>query len=199
MRTPRMRTRGGVTMAAAAPAAPRLAQLVGTCLSCLAGLAVDGVSRGTTQQPRVAPAIEELGPTFVKLGQALANRPDIVGSGLADELRLLQDSMAPFDTGEARAIIAEDLGAAAEPILRALPDRPVAAASIGQVYRVELPDGKLLAVKVQRPLVAAQVAQDLALARGVAAWLETLRYPTGRRLLQPEIVASCDEFFSRLV
>ena len=198
MRTPRMRTRGAVTMAAAAPAAPRLAQLVGTCLSCLAGLAVDGVSRGTTQ-PRVAPAIEELGPTFVKLGQALANRPDIVGSGLADELRLLQDSMAPFDTGEARAIIAEDLGAAAEPILRALPDRPVAAASIGQVYRVELPDGKLLAVKVQRPLVAAQVAQDLALARGVAAWLETLRYPTGRRLLQPEIVASCDEFFSRLV
>ena len=186
-------------MTAAAPAAPRLAQLVGTCLSCLAGLAVDGVSRGTTQQPRVAPAIEELGPTFVKLGQALANRPDIVGSGLADELRPLQDSMAPFDTGEARAIIAEDLGAVAEPILRALPDRPVAAASIGQVYRVELPDGKLLAVKVQRPLVAAQVAQDLALARGVATWLETLRYPTGRRLLQPEIVASCDEFFSRLV
>ena len=123
-------------MTAAAPAAPRLAQLVGTCLSCLAGLAVDGVSRGTTQ-PRVAPAIEELGPTFVKLGQALANRPDIVGSGLADELRLLQDSMAPFDTGEARAIIAGDLGAAAEPILRALPDRPVAAASIGG--RVQAP------------------------------------------------------------
>ena len=79
------------------------------------------------------------------------------------------------------------------PILRALPDRPVAAASIGQVYRVELPDGRLLAVKVQRPLVAAQVAQDLALARGVATWLETLRYPTGRRLLQPEHRGGCND------
>ncbi len=173
----------------------RLYEVVSTCLGCLTGLAVDGLSK--TSQPRIAPAAERLGPTFVKLGQALANRPDLVGPDLADELRLLQDSMAPFDTAEARAIIAEDLGAAAEPVLAVLPDRPVAAASIGQVYRVELPD-RLVAVKVQRPRVAAQVEQDAALARDVAAWLETLRAPSGRRLLQPALVASCDEFFSRL-
>lgn len=74
----------------------------------------------------------------------------------------------------------------------------MAAASIGQVYRVELPDGQLLAVKVQRPTVRAQVEADAALAGAIAEWLEGLRTPAGRRLLQPALVVSVEEFFGRL-
>ena len=135
----------------------------------------------------------------MKIGQALANRPDLVGSSCADELRLLQDSMEPFPTSMARETIAKELSAAdAELILAALPDTPVAAASIGQVYKVILANGTALAVKVQRPDAAALVEDDRAVAISVAGWLETLRAPSGERLLQPAIVSSVDEFFSRL-
>ena len=153
----------------------RLSEVAATLLGCLGGIAVDR-ARGI-QQPRVRSAAEDLGPTFVKIGQALANRPDLVGSALADELRLLQDAMPPFPTSDARSIIQEDLGAAGEQILSAMPEQPVAAASIGQVYRVELPDGRLVAVKVQRPAVPRQVEQDAELARGAALARRWLRWP----------------------
>lgn len=81
----------------------RATEVAATIFSCFAGLAVDRLNGA--QQPRVRSAAESLGPTFVKIGQALANRPDLVGRTLADELRLLQDSMSPFDTASARAII----------------------------------------------------------------------------------------------
>jgi len=107
--------------------------------------------------------------------------------------------MEPFPTSMARETIAKELSAAdAELILAALPDTPVAAASIGQVYKVILANGTALAVKVQRPDAAALVEDDRAVAISVAGWLETLRAPSGERLLQPAIVSSVDEFFSRL-
>ena len=84
------------------------------------------------QSRSICRCIEELGPTAIKFGQAAANRPDLVGPRLADELRLLQDSVAPFTQEEARRIISEDLptDVAAE-VLAVLPASPIAAASLG--------------------------------------------------------------------
>lgn len=129
--------------------------------------------------------------------------------------------MRPFETDVARRIISEELGPAnAEPILRALPAYPIAAASIGQVYRVELPHPlpagrssaaprwlvrglnrrppRVLAVKVMRPDARMAVAADAVLIRRAAAAVETLSGTGGGRLIQPALVRAVDEFFSRL-
>ena len=184
-------------------------------------------SRGdwSVAAPSVRRALETLGPTFVKLGQALASRPDLVGPELADELRLLQDSMPTFSTAEARAIIEAELGAAAGPLLEVLPSEPSAAASIGQVYRVHLSNessapkfrskssggwrlagggrfaeggvGRTLAVKVQRREVRRQVAADALLLRRAAAFIERCEW-RGQRIIKPALIDGCDEFFGRL-
>lgn len=115
--------------------------------------------------PDIRRALVELGPTAIKFGQAAANRPDLVGSALADELRLLQEDVRTFPTAEARTAILEDGALPAEraaEILAALPAEPVAAASIGQVYKLASLGGApgAVAVKVLRPGVRLQVAQD---------------------------------------
>ena len=156
----------------------------------LGGIAVDR-ARGV-HQPRVRCAAEELGPTFVKIGQALANRPDLVGSALAGELRLLQDAMPPFPTDDARSIIREDLGAAGEQILSAMPEQPVAAASIGQV---SCRAARRSAGGRQGAAAGGPTAGGAGCGAGaVAGWLEA-GAPTGQRLIQPALVASSGEFF----
>jgi len=111
-----------------------------------------------------------LGPTYVKLGQNLANRPDLVQPDFMDELTSLQDQVPPFPDAEARRILREDLGVADEAeIFAELSPGPVAAASIAQVYRGRLRgSGVDVAVKVQRPDVRATVLLDLILLRWVA-------------------------------
>ncbi|KAL1503349.1 hypothetical protein AB1Y20_011401 [Prymnesium parvum] len=185
--------------------ASTLASLAATLAPPLASAAARGTPphiasrRGTRA---VREALAALGPTAIKLGQAAANRPDLVGVRLADELRLLQDAVAPFATPCAREIIRQELPPrrAAE-LLAALPEAPAAAASLGQVYRVRLPPaagGREVAVKVLRPDAVQTVACDLLLARRAAAWAEALRGPRGERLLRPALVGAVDEFFSRL-
>ena len=153
------------------------------------------------QAAAVATTVEKLGPTAIKFGQAAANRPDLVGPRLADELRLLQDSVAPFPLEQARRIIVEDLPAeAAAEVLAVLPASPVAAASLGQVYKLEgLPSagGKPVALKLLRPGARQMVAEDSLLARGAAARLEALTWG-GERLIKPALVDGVDEFFGRL-
>ena len=148
-------------------------------------------------------ALVDLGPTAIKFGQAAANRPDLFGADLADELRLLQDSVRPFATEDARATILADLPPerAAE-LLHALPidAEPVAAASLGQVYRLDAlgETGVAAAVKVLRPDARELVAIDALLLRCVAGKLESLRGPGGERLIKPALVNGVDEFFTRL-
>lgn len=148
------------------------------------------------QSPAIAGAIEQLGPTAIKFGQAAANRPDLVGPRLADELRLLQDSVEPFSRAEAVQIIREDLPAdAADEVLAVLPTEPAAAASLGQVYRLEgLPsaNGQPVALKLLRPGARELVAEDSVLARKGAAILETLTW-NGERLIKPALVDGVDE------
>jgi ubiquinone biosynthesis protein len=107
--------------------------------------------------------LDELGPTFVKFGQLLSTRPDIVPPDIIAELRGLQDDVRPFPFEQAERVIVEDLGNSIERLFVEFEREPVAAASIGQVHRATLPNGKQVAVKVQRPGAPRQIEADLAL------------------------------------
>jgi len=110
---------------------------------------------------RVRQALIELGPTFIKLGQFLSVRRDILSDEMADELALLQDKVPPFDVAVARKIIEMDLGAPPEKLFVRFDEVPIASASIGQVHRAWLQDGTPVVVKVQRPDLATRFYQDL--------------------------------------
>src|SRR5436190_6694404 len=107
--------------------------------------------------------LDELGPTFVKFGQLLSTRPDVVPPDIISELRALQDDVRPFPFEQAERVIEEDLGNSIERLFLEFDPTPVAAASIGQVHRATLPNGNLVAVKVQRPGAPRQIDADLTL------------------------------------
>jgi ubiquinone biosynthesis protein len=107
--------------------------------------------------------LDELGPTFVKFGQLLSTRPDVVPPDIVLELQALQDDVRPFPYEDVERVIREDLGLSIEQLFTEFEPAPVAAASIGQVHRATLPNGKRVAVKVQRPNAPRQVEADLAL------------------------------------
>jgi ubiquinone biosynthesis protein len=106
---------------------------------------------------------DELGPTFVKFGQLLSTRPDVVPPDIIAELRSLQDDVRPFPFEHAERVIEEDLGNSIERLFLDFEREPVAAASIGQVHRATLPNGRRVAVKVQRPGAPRQIEADLVL------------------------------------
>ncbi|MBI3652444.1 MAG: AarF/ABC1/UbiB kinase family protein [Acidobacteria bacterium] len=116
-----------------------------------------------------------LGPTFIKIGQTIATRADLLPVEYIQELSELQDKVPPFPTVAARAIIEEELQAKIEAIFRTFGDAPIAAASLGQVYQAVLQTGQVVAVKVQRPNIAAQIDFDLRVLRRLVRRLE--RYP----------------------
>jgi ubiquinone biosynthesis protein len=130
---------------------------------------------------RLARALEELGPTFIKLGQALATRPDIVSEDVAEALTRLQDSLPPFPGKEARAIIAAELGQPVEVLFAEFNDDAVAAASIAQVHKAVTADGVKVAVKVLRPGVREAFRRDLSTFFWFARLVEK-RLPDTRRL-----------------
>src|SRR6266568_2745065 len=107
--------------------------------------------------------LDELGPTFVKFGQLLSTRPDVVPPDIIVELRALQDDVRPFPFEQAERMIEEELGNTLERLFVDFEPTPVAAASIGQVHRATLPNGRRVAVKVQRPGAPRQIEADLGL------------------------------------
>lgn len=119
---------------------------------------------------RTRRALEELGGTWIKLGQALALRFDLLPRDYCLEFFQLLNQVGPFATEKVRRVLEEELGAPVERSFRSFDWSPVAAASIGQVHRAELPDGTTVAVKVQRPGIAGLVRSDLKLMR----WAATL-------------------------
>jgi len=140
-------------------------------------------SRDTDKRPgeRLADALTALGPTFIKLGQALATRPDLVGESVAIDLANLQDKLAPFPSEEAHRVIAEELGAGTGDLFETFDEKPVAAASIAQVHFATTKDGRKVAVKVLRPGVERAFERDLATFRWFADMLERTQ-PATRRL-----------------
>jgi ubiquinone biosynthesis protein len=122
----------------------------------------------TTRQQRVRMIIEDLGPTFIKFGQILADRPDLASEQLREELKQLQASARPFDDGIARRIIEEELGDPINKVFSQLDDEPLASASIGQVYKGILLTGEEVVVKVQRPNIKDKIKLDLVLMKILA-------------------------------
>ncbi|KOP22709.1 hypothetical protein AMR41_30030 [Hapalosiphon sp. MRB220] len=115
--------------------------------------------------------LTRLGPTFIKVGQALSTRPDLVRKDFLEELVKLQDQLPPFDNAIAYRLIKTELGRSVEEIYSELSPSPVAAASLGQVYRGRLHSGEEVAVKVQRPNLRPVITLDLYLMRWAAGWL----------------------------
>jgi predicted unusual protein kinase regulating ubiquinone biosynthesis (AarF/ABC1/UbiB family) len=115
--------------------------------------------------------LTRLGPTFIKVGQALSTRPDLVRKDFLEELTKLQDQLPPFSDALAMAIIEHELGHTTEEIFRKISPSPVAAASLGQVYQAQLHSGEEVAVKVQRPNLLPVLTCDLFIMRWAAARL----------------------------
>jgi ubiquinone biosynthesis protein len=128
----------------------------------LAAAAAEGATASVRGQ-HLRELLDELGPTFVKFGQLLSTRPDVVPPDIIAELRALQDDVRPFPFEQAERVIEEDLGNSLERLFVDFEVVPVAAASIGQVHRATLPNGRTVAVKVQRPGAPRQIEADLAL------------------------------------
>jgi len=128
---------------------------------------------------RLRLTLDDLGPTFVKFGQVLSTRSDILPEGVLSELQKLQDTAKPMPAGVAQRIIERELGAPVDEVFASFDPVPLGSASIGQVHKAELRSGETVAVKVQRPEAPGRVAGDLELMRDFAALLDR-RF--GRRL-----------------
>lgn len=117
-------------------------------------------------------ALEELGPTFVKLGQILSSRRDLVNERFYEELRKLQDQVPPFPGVEAKKIVEEELGEPLDNVFKEFGEIPVAAASLAQVHRAILRTGDVVAVKIQRPDIMRVIEVDLAILADIAGFLD---------------------------
>jgi predicted unusual protein kinase regulating ubiquinone biosynthesis (AarF/ABC1/UbiB family) len=131
---------------------------------------------------RLAAAFTTLGPTFIKLGQALSIRADIVGEEVAADLSELQDKLPPFPAAQARATVAAELGQPLAALFNSFDDVPVAAASIAQVHFAVTSDGREVAVKILRPGVEAQFARDLDLFLWIAERILTMEFVRGTKI-----------------
>ncbi len=136
---------------------------------------------------RLAGALEALGPSFIKLGQALSVRADLVGEEIADDLSSLQDDLPPFSGEAARAAIETEFGKDLDALYVEFDDIPVAAASIAQVHFAVTTDGNEVAVKVLRPGIEMAFARDLELLRWLAETVER-RAPRLRRLRPVDVI-----------
>ncbi|MGI8560959.1 MAG: ubiquinone biosynthesis regulatory protein kinase UbiB [Luteimonas sp.] len=137
---------------------------------------------------RLRLALQELGPIFVKFGQILSTRRDLVPPDVAEELSLLQDSVAPFDGAQARAIVEKSLGRPVAEAFERFEIEPLASASIAQVHAATLAGGREVVVKVLRPGVEQQVAADVSLLSSVAALVDRT-HPAAEKIRPREIVA----------
>ena len=134
------------------------------------GLDLQGDSAAEAEQ--LASDLESLGPTFVKLGQLLSTRADLLPPAYLDALSRLQDRVQPFPFEDVQRIVEEDLGVRLSKAFSSFDEKPEAAASLGQVHRAALRDGRVVAVKVQRPNIVEQVARDLEMLQEVATFVE---------------------------
>lgn len=143
-----------------------------------------------TRGRRLRDMLDELGPTFVKFGQLLSTRPDIVPADIVEELRGLQDRARPETFVNIRGVVEAELGLTIEQVFTEFDEQPIAAASIGQVHRARLPSGDEVVVKVQRPDAERQINADIQLLYQLARMLKD----RVDRLSFIDLVALVDEF-----
>ncbi len=135
----------------------------------------------------------DLGPAFVKAGQALSTRPDIIPVVLLEELSELQDQLPGFDGNKAMELIEEDLNKKIDEIFLTIDKEPISAASLGQVHKAVLKNKEIVAVKVQRPGLREQITLDLYIVRNIANWLKN-----NIGLIRSDLVALIDELGKRV-
>ena len=142
---------------------------------------------------RVREVLTRLGPAYIKIGQALSTRPDLVPPQYLEELTQLQDQLPPFPNELAYQFIEEELGDRPENIYAELTADPIAAASLGQVYKGKLKSGETVAVKVQRPGLAQLITLDLYILRQIADWTSK-----NIKRVRSDVVGIMDEFGARI-
>ena len=152
-----------------------------------ASAAIAAQSRGA----RLRLALQELGPIFVKFGQILSTRRDLVPPDVADELSQLQDRVKPFDGETARAIVEQALGRPVTEAFQSFDTTPLASASIAQVHAATLAGGREVVVKVLRPKIEKQIAADISLLNSVAALVDRA-HPSADKIRPREIVAEIE-------
>ena len=166
-------------------------------LRLIARIASIGRDLSAPRGQRLREALERLGPIFVKFGQVLSTRRDLLPADIADELALLQDRVPPFPGDEAVVIIERAFGQPIDALFTSFDRAPVASASIAQVHFAITTDKhgreREVAVKVLRPGMLKVIDQDLALIRMMAAWVERL-VPDGKRLKPREVAAEFDKY-----
>ncbi len=150
-------------------------------------------NQSKTRAKEFTELLVQLGPAFIKAGQALSTRPDIIPPKVLDELSQLQDQLPGFDCELAMACIEEDLGQPIKNIFLELDKEPISAASLGQVHKGVLKNGKKVAVKVQRPGLREQITLDLYIVRNIAIWLNK-----NIKLIRSDLVALIDELGKRI-
>lgn len=147
--------------------------------------------KGNPAQPPVPRALTALGPAYVKFGQIMSTRPDVVGVELANQLRVLQDKLPPFSMDAAKRTVQTELGYSVEDLFSSFSE-PVAAASIAQVHRATLREtGEEVAIKILRPNIERDFRRDINAFYFAASFMELLS-PSSRRLKPTEVVAHFD-------
>lgn len=136
-----------------------------------------------THWQRIKLVLEELGPAYIKLGQFVSNRPDLLPQDLCTELETLLDAVPPFDSSQAVKIIEKEFGARISKIFKEFNETPFSSASIAQVHRAELHDGTNVAVKIQRPGIKKVIWADLEIMVEIATLLE--KYVSGMDVINP--------------
>ncbi len=137
--------------------------------------------------------LTKLGPAYIKIGQALSTRPDLVPPTYLEELTQLQDKLPPFANEIAYQFIEEELGAPPQQVYAELSPEPIAAASLGQVYKGKLKTGEEVAIKVQRPDLRERIAIDLYILRRLAGWAQK-----NFKRIRSDLVGILDEFGARI-
>jgi predicted unusual protein kinase regulating ubiquinone biosynthesis (AarF/ABC1/UbiB family) len=136
------------------------------------GGATTAPASGSASPEQLADDLEAMGPTYVKLGQVLSSRPDLLPEPYLKGLARLQDNVKPFAYADVEAIVSADLGVRISKAFSRFDEQPIAAASLGQVHAAALRDGRRVVVKVQRPGVAAQIADDFEVLEQIAEFAE---------------------------
>jgi ubiquinone biosynthesis protein len=142
---------------------------------------------------RLRRGLERLGPIFVKFGQVLSTRRDLIPLDVADELARLQDRVPPFPAAQSRALVEKAFGKSIDEVFASFDAEPIASASIAQVHFAVLKDGREVAVKVLRPGMLEVIDQDMSLLHVLARWIERLS-ADGKRLKPREVVAEFDGY-----
>ena len=133
---------------------------------------LDKDERKTFRAKEFTNLLVDLGPAFIKAGQALSTRPDIVPPTVLEELAQLQDQLPGFESKLAMACIEQDLDNKIENIFEEIDKEPISAASLGQVHKAKLKSGEKVAVKIQRPGLREQITLDLYIVRNIAIWFK---------------------------